>query len=68
MKLRSLLVTVIVLGACTHAPPRDDAVADQVRRALHIALPRAQRWGALAAPLTITIRPTHDALTSSHIA
>jgi hypothetical protein len=42
--------------------PGDDAVAQQVRRALRVAVPMAKRWGALSAPVTITIHPTHEAL------
>ncbi len=40
----------------------DEEVAQQARRALRTAVPVAERWGALAAPVTITIHPTHEAL------
>jgi hypothetical protein len=42
--------------------PDDDAAASQVRRALRVAIPVAERWGTLAAPLYITIHATHEAL------
>lgn len=40
----------------------DLEVADQVRRAVRVALPIAERWGRLAATVTLTIHPTHEAL------
>lgn len=40
----------------------DEPAAAQVRRALRVAVPMAERWGALVAPVTITIHPTHEAL------
>jgi hypothetical protein len=40
----------------------DDRGARQVIRALAIAAPRAQRWGPLTHPVTITIHPDHAAL------
>jgi hypothetical protein len=42
--------------------PRDEAVARQVKRVLRAAIPQAERWGKLTAPITITIHPTHGAL------
>jgi hypothetical protein len=42
--------------------PRDEAVARQVRRVLRAAIPQAERWAKLSAPITITIHPTHRAL------
>ena len=42
--------------------PDDGEVARQVGRALRTAVPVAERWGRLPAPLTITIHPTHQAL------
>jgi hypothetical protein len=42
--------------------PDDAAAARQVRGALGRAAPRAERWGALRHPVTITIHPTHEAL------
>ncbi len=40
----------------------DEKAARQVLRAIAIAAPRVQSWGALAQPVTITIHPNHDAL------
>jgi hypothetical protein len=40
----------------------DDEVAQQVRRALDVAVRLAERWGPLPASITITIHPTHEAL------
>ena len=42
--------------------PEDDAVAADVGRMLERAAPRAERWGGLARPVTITIHPSHAAL------
>jgi hypothetical protein len=42
--------------------PGDDGAAAQVRAALPAAIARATRFGPLAAPVTITIHPTHAAL------
>jgi hypothetical protein len=42
--------------------PEDEAAAEQVVRALDAAVARTARWGGLAAPVTITIHPTHEAL------
>jgi hypothetical protein len=43
----------------------DERAAQQVLRALDTAAPRAQRWGALAKPVTITLHPDHTALESA---
>lgn len=43
----------------------DERAAQQVLRALDTAAPRAQRWGALAQPVTITLHPDHAALESA---
>jgi hypothetical protein len=40
----------------------DRDVARQVKRALHRAVPIAERWGRLTAPVVLTIHPTHEAL------
>jgi len=45
--------------------PGDEKSARRVIRALETAVPRAQRWGPMAAPITITIHPSHDALVSA---
>ncbi len=42
--------------------PEDEQAARQVRAALALAVPRATRWGRLAAPVLVTIHPTHEAL------
>jgi hypothetical protein len=42
--------------------PEDAAAAEIVAQALEGAIPRAQRWGKLRTPVTITIHPTHEAL------
>lgn len=42
--------------------PADAGAAREVARALELAVPRVARWGGLAAPVTITIHPTHAAL------
>jgi len=42
--------------------PRDVEAARQVARVLARAAPRAQRFAALSAPVTLTLHPTHDAL------
>jgi hypothetical protein len=40
----------------------DEGAAREVADALLVAVPRAQRWGALRAPVTIVLHPSHDAL------
>ena len=45
--------------------PVDAIIAAQLRRALRVAIPLAERWGALPSALTITIHPTHEALESA---
>jgi hypothetical protein len=40
----------------------DADAAKKVALAVERALPRAQRWGALRAPIVITVHPDHDAL------
>lgn len=40
----------------------DRDAAEQVARALAVALPRVARWGGLAAPVTIAIHPDHGHL------
>ncbi len=42
--------------------PPDEGAAEQVRAALRVAVPIAERWGALPRHVTITIHPTHEAL------
>jgi len=42
--------------------PEDARAARQVARAIAVALPRTARWGALDAPVTITIHPDHAGL------
>jgi hypothetical protein len=42
--------------------PVDDAAARDVAEALPLALERTRRWGALREPVTITLRPSHEAL------
>jgi hypothetical protein len=42
--------------------PEDEDSARQVAEALAVAVPRAQRWGALRVPVTITLHPSHEAL------
>ena len=39
--------------------PEDARAAAQVARALEAALPRLERWGGLAAPVTVAIHPDH---------
>jgi hypothetical protein len=41
---------------------RDAAAAAQVARGLERAVPAVARWGGLAAPVTITIHPSHEAI------
>jgi hypothetical protein len=45
-----------------HYWQEDEAAAAQVARALARAVPRIARWGKLTKEVTITIRPTHEAL------
>jgi hypothetical protein len=40
----------------------DSAVAEQLKQVLAEVAPAAQRWGALQAPVTITVHPSHEAL------
>ncbi|HTP28560.1 MAG TPA: hypothetical protein VMK12_23245 [Anaeromyxobacteraceae bacterium] len=40
----------------------DEAVGRDLLAALAWAAPRAQRWGPLRVPVTITVHPTHEAL------
>jgi hypothetical protein len=40
----------------------DGDAAQQVVDAVRRALPRAQRWGTLRAPVVVTVHPDHDAL------
>lgn len=40
----------------------DVAAARQLRRVLELAVPAAERWGELSAPVVITIHPDHDSL------
>jgi hypothetical protein len=42
--------------------PGDDRAAEMVARALVVAAPRVERWGALRQRVTVTIHPTHEAL------
>jgi hypothetical protein len=58
------LETVQVGGALFEVrhDPIDVAAARQVKRVLAKALPVAERWGVLSAPVVITIHPTHRAL------
>jgi hypothetical protein len=42
--------------------PEDAAAAAQVVRGLEVAVPRVARWGGLAAPVTLTIHPSHEAV------
>jgi hypothetical protein len=45
-----------------HYQPEDLAAAQQVKRALPLAVPAATRWGTLTTPVHLTIHPTHEAL------
>ena len=40
----------------------DDGIARDVEVALKEAVPRVERWGRFAAPVSVRIHPTHDAL------
>jgi len=40
----------------------DDAFARRLQGMLERAVPRVERWGGLAQPVTITIHPSHEAL------
>lgn len=40
----------------------DEKQARRVIRSLETAVPKARRWGAMNAPITITIHPSHEAL------
>jgi hypothetical protein len=42
--------------------PEDTEAAEQVELALRQAVPAAERWGRLSAPVLVTIHPTHQAL------
>ncbi len=42
--------------------PEDAYASLQVKRALALAVPAAQRWGRLLEPVVLTIHPTHEAL------
>ena len=42
--------------------PEDADAARDVVEALQTAVPKAERWGPLRAPVTITLQPTHEAL------
>jgi hypothetical protein len=42
--------------------PRDAGAARRVRQALTRAIPCAERWGRLRAPVTIVLHPSHEAL------
>ncbi len=41
---------------------QDAPAARQVREALALAVPAAERWGGLSGPVLVTIHPTHDSL------
>jgi hypothetical protein len=59
---RSQTVTVGAAAIRLEYRPEDEASAQLVAQALEGAVPRAQRWGRLRAPITIFIHPTHEAL------
>lgn len=42
--------------------PEDAGAAEQVARALDVAVARTDRWGGILAPVTIAIHPTHERL------
>ncbi len=42
--------------------PEDEAAAGEIAEALAVAMPRAQTWGALRVPVTLTLHPSHEAL------
>lgn len=57
-----LVVTVGNASVFVKYAQSDGEAARQLERALPGALAIAERWGALSAPVVITIHPTHEAL------
>lgn len=58
-------LATVAAGATTirlEYEPRDAGAARRVARALTRAIPCAERWGRLRAPVTIVLHPSHEAL------